>query len=574
MNPNNSNNSNNDSNAANSNSRTRNTAITTRRGGYNRIGTHSNNNSNSNLNSDGADHEDGNYDDFINNNNNINNYSTNNSTNNYSGIMDEGNTRSTLNTPLSRDEDDDDDELRIVQQPSPLSSSSSTSALTGRRGRWRRGYNTGANDDDLDDGGGADSSTASNSKSTFIPPQQLNVSAPSDDKHKINVTILDPAQKKFSLSASTKWTTLTLKQEGTKIHCVQPNQQRLICMGKLLQDGMTLEEQGVNKDGVVVHLFPKPNVYVSDSNSLGSGNNNGNGNVNSGVEMSNVREEGGGGGAHIPQIILNSEEVSRRSQIVILSSQEAYEAMHRVRLLSFLLLAYCTLQILRDVTIYMAPPGAYQNYNNDGDDNMYVIPPGDPTDTTSNSMGSDEDQLPEWQNRYYAEFTISVLGVYVALLGMKATTDQVGSIAKRFLILLGILGVCWTGYVFYCHVIFNFALEKALSEGGDEDGSSGGRGSSDGLDRRTALKVSLLETILPLFIWVMFYVRALQFYLLVREAEEEAAERAVTLLPMRSNDSGGNSVSTGSNVDERGRNNLNGQQEHDLELQVEGHTIT
>ena len=103
----------------------------------------------------------------------------------------------------------------------------------------------------------------------------------------------------------------------------------------------------------------------------------------------------GGGGAHVPQIVLDRNELSRQGQILVLSSHEAYETLHRVRLLSFLLLAYSTLQILRDVAIYLAPPDGYDG-NND------VIPPGDPTDTQNTSY-AEEDELPEWEDRDYVE---------------------------------------------------------------------------------------------------------------------------------------------------------------------------
>ena len=45
-------------------------------------------------------------------------------------------------------------------------------------------------------------------------------------------------------------------------------------------------------------------------------------------------------------------------------------------------------------------------------------------------------------------------------------------------------------------IIFNFWLKKAY---GEDSGSSGGKENGGDLDRRMALKVSLLETILPPF---------------------------------------------------------------------------
>ena len=381
------------------------------------------------------------------------------------------------------------------------------------------------------------------------------------EKHKITLTILDSAQSKFELHASIKWTTQKLKIEGQKIHSIPPAQQRLISMGKLLQDDQSLEDQGIglsyqNNNGgnggdnpirakAIIHLFPKPNVVISDNNN-DSNHPSSDSNPNDSSD-SNNNNENNTNRAHVPQIILDSEELSRRGQILVLSSHEAYEAMHRVRLLSFLLLAYSTLQILRDVTIYLAPSDGYDS------DDTHVIPPGDPTDTSSRNE-YEEDELPEWQNRDYIELAIAGLGVYVALLGMKATTDHVAHLAKKFVIFVAILGIAWTLYILYCHVMFNLALEESLGEQDDD---------------HLALRVSVLETTLPFFLWVMFYVRAMQFYTLIREAEREANERVLGFLP-----SGGESEDAEAGSGNNGSNGGNSGTRHDLELQVEHGTIT
>lgn len=484
---------------------------------YNRIGSPSLNNSNR-LNSldsdDGSDSEneiDSEVIDILSNTNNI---------------MDSINTQRSLNEPLSASSSEEDEE-------NPLSLSVSTSR-SGERGSLFSNINR-------------EISTTSSE-----PAVSLSTSAAIiPNKYKITIFFLDPAQKKFELQASIKWTTKELKIEGERVHNVQPSQQRLISMGKLLQDDLVLEEQGIKTSGTIIHLFPKPNVIISNSPTNGNNNNNNDGNDNNNNSNSNDADSADSSpaspGAHVPQIVLDSEEVSRRGQILVLSSHEAYEAMHRVRLLSFLLLAYSTLQILRDVTIYLAPPEGYLE-----DD---VIPPGDPTDTSKPSTYDGQDQLPVWQDRDYVELAISCLGVYVALLGMRATTEHEGQLTKRFLILLGVLGVSWTLFTFYCHVIYNIALEKALGE-------------SD--ITRLAVRVSMLETTLPFFMWVMFYIRAFQFYTMIREAELEASERVNTLLPTIQTNN--NDTGTASGGHDRGRGNVN--ESYDLELQREDATIT
>mmetsp|Transcript_21276 Transcript_21276/g.24186 ORF Transcript_21276/g.24186 Transcript_21276/m.24186 type:complete len:689 (+) Transcript_21276:162-2228(+) len=427
----------------------------------------------------------------------------------------------------------------------------------------------------------------------------------------ISITILDSAQKKFKMNVNLKWTTQEFKLHGQKIHSIQPQQQRLICMGKLLMEDKTLEEQSVTKNGMIIHLFPKPNVIITNNNNNNNNNNNtststsnststtaggehennsesprtGNGN-NEEHETNNGN--GGGGGAHVPQIILDRDEITRSSEILVLSSHEAYEAMHRVRLLSFLLLAYCVLQLLRDVTIFLAPTDAYGNHINgsggsgsgsSGNDD-YFIPPGDPTDTRNpnpytgsgygeNGGGEDED-LPPWHNYDYIEICISSLGVYVALLGMKVTTEHVGSQARLFMVLLAILGISWTFFTYYLHVKELQDITAALNGGGGDE-SGGGSATTDGININI-YRAAMIETTLPVFIWIMFFIRALQFYTLLREAEIEAGERARHLMPMLvSNDDNNNGGSASANANA----NASVDEQYDLELQAEeGRTIT
>ena len=73
---------------------------------------------------------------------------------------------------------------------------------------------------------------------------------------------------------------------------------------------------------------------------------------------------------------MDAAEAERRSQILILSSTEVFEAQHRVKLLSFLLLIILSMELLTLLTMMMGMPAdAGYGYNDD-------IPPGDPTDTT------------------------------------------------------------------------------------------------------------------------------------------------------------------------------------------------
>ena len=169
-------------------------------------------------------------------------------------------------------------------------------------------------------------------------------------QNEINVTLLDGATKKFSIKCDPAWTVAVFKSASAVVTKVPPNSQRLIHMGKMLQDDATLDECGINASEKIVHLFPKPNVVINnhdngdDGNYQSTSNNNGNGDNNVGTDE---------GGAHVPQIVLNAEEASRRSQILILSSTEIFEAQHRVKIFSFLLMIISSMELLTLMTLFV-----------------------------------------------------------------------------------------------------------------------------------------------------------------------------------------------------------------------------
>jgi hypothetical protein len=144
--------------------------------------------------------------------------------------------------------------------------------------------------------------------------------------------------------------------------------------------------------------------------------------------------------------------------------------------------------------------------------------------------------LPPWQDRDYISLAISALGLYVSIIGIKATTEHIPSLARRFIVLLTILLVSWN--VFYFYVYVNDL--KSRPEVDDEK----------------VYQEALFAISLPLFLWVTFYIRAYQFYKLLREAEIEAGERTAIL--------------TGDEEQAAGNGRRSG---NDLELQVEDRTI-
>lgn len=363
-----------------------------------------------------------------------------------------------------------------------------------------------------------------------------NSSSSNSDSNYISVTILDSAQNKFDISIPANATVLQLKTLGHDVHSIPPEKQRLISMGQLLRDEKLITDHNI-VHGSIVHLFPKPNVIITDSSNTSENN------AESSSHGHSQDAENTNTGAHVPQIVMDSNEVNRQSSILILSTHEAYETMHRIRLLSFLLLMYSSIQMLRDVSIYLAPP-------TDNDENV-IIPPGDPTDTSIPGQNQYEEQLPEWQNKDFFEMAICALGMYVALLGIKSTSEHIGmAIARRFVVLLGVLGVSWNLYLYISYVDELKARETS------EDYKDG-----------KVFSDAFFATALPLLLWLMFFLRAIQFYMLVKEAENDAEERTRSLASAIVSPTGNNGGDSDEESGGRNPGASGGGANYDLELQ-------
>lgn len=421
----------------------------------------------------------------------------------------------------------------------PPAESSSNTRRPGRR-RFDRLNRSSVSDDD------------ENNQEDSITQQEKQ-----QETDQIIVTILDSAQNKFLINVLTDSTVLELKQRGHEVHSIPPEQQRLISMGQLLQDDKFIADHNI-VNGSIVHLFPKPNVVITAANENANSNANENRSSGSHQQVSNDNNNNGGSamspstGAHVPQIIMDTNEANRQSSILILSTHEAYETQHRIRLLSFLLLMYSSIQMLRDISIYIAPPMGDQHQN-------IIIPPGDPTDTSMPGVADNEydDELPQWENRDYIEMAICALAMYVALLGMKVTSELLSlHLVRRFSILLLLLGISWNWYLFDSYVAQLKARES-------QEDYADGKVFSD----------ALMAIALPFMLWAMFFLRAVQFYLLVKEAEDDSQRRSRTL-------AGAIEVTSGADrdvdADRQGvrDGNRNGGTGYDLELQVSERSLT
>ncbi len=352
------------------------------------------------------------------------------------------------------------------------------------------------------------------------------------NENHVSVTILDSAQNKFVLSLPPDSKVLDLKRIGHEVHSIPPEKQRLVSMGQLLQDDKSIADHKIS-NGSIVHLFPKPTVVVTDNNDTSDHGNS--------PPSSPSRNENGSG-AHVPQIHMDADEVNRQASILVLSTHEAYETMHRIRLLSFLLLMYSSIQMLRDVSIYLAPTEEKSNT---------IIPPGDPTDTSIPGQYDYDEQLPEWQDRDYFEMGICLFGMHVALLGIKCTSEHIGlAISRRFMIYLGLLGVMWNAYLYYCYV------DELKARESQEDYDSG-----------KVFSDALFAIALPLMLWMLFFLRSIQFYTIVKEAETDALERSRSLTSAMVSPTSG--TRGGEEEDEFG-----GRSGYDLEMQVDNRSIT
>lgn len=382
----------------------------------------------------------------------------------------------------------------------------------------------------------------------------------------VTLVILDPAQKKFEVPALTNWNIAKFKQKGQRVHKVAPSSQRLIYRGRLLQDDMTLEEVGLNKDHLILHLFPKPRVVIQQSAACSAAGSNGAGEEGNSGDANG--EDGNGGGAHVPQIILNADEAEQRATILVLGSTDFLEAQNNVKLFSFLLMVISSIELFNLILILMGVPqqpqnggnnnpysngseddyfhidtnatdaSGWSNYNSNNDnDNLQVVDPYEQTQI--------QEEMQSWHPRNNVDFVISALGVYVALLGIRATNETTLRIAKQYLVGTVVVGISWMlyNYWFTVHVDqefdqmrrdekhnHTFAPIDYTNSSADPDsyGPSDMHYDDDAIPYKTDMDYysqNLSLMMIPGMVWILCCVRAWQFQSLLEEAEQEAEER-------------------------------------------------
>mmetsp|Transcript_34757 Transcript_34757/g.51029 ORF Transcript_34757/g.51029 Transcript_34757/m.51029 type:complete len:396 (-) Transcript_34757:476-1663(-) len=311
---------------------------------------------------------------------------------------------------------------------------------------------------------------------------------PTEEEGGIVVVVLDTMQRKFRVGASPDWTVTQFKTYSSTVHKVPANSQRLIFMGKLLGDDETLREQNLSSSEKIVHLFPKPNVILANAEDVSLTR----------PESPQEATSSDLDSAHIPQIYADPIADSH----LIVTTNELFEAQHRVKLLSFLLLIICSMNLLTLITIFLSPDG----------DSADDTPPGDPTDYATPNQ---DDEMRNWQKSDYFNIVLNAAGFQVALIGLRASTENTFLLSTKYLIGLIGVGVAWLGFYFYLDV------EEINTKKDDADGEDTGEAVDDG----NVYFDAMLGLTLPTIVWFICFLRAWQFRALIREAEQEAEER-------------------------------------------------
>jgi hypothetical protein len=385
------------------------------------------------------------------------------------------------------------------------------------RPRGRRAYDrvAGADTDTEEASGDVESQPPqgeddSTSGDVSLTPEVNKEEGDDDGGERITIVIMDPAQNKFDVKVNPRWNVARLKRQGVTIHKIAVSQQRLIFMGRMLADDTILSDAKINKDGVIIHLFPKPRVVLQSTNNNGNGNND---------EEAPVQ-----GGAHVPQIVLDPDEAQMRSQILVLGSVEIMDAQNNVKMLCFLLLIMTSMELLALFTIMLGVPQNAPD-GTSGDDNV-------PTDDAIHHHDHDQG-VRVWRNSDYFDLALSLFGLYASLLGIKATTENTRRLAWRYLVCTVVCGVFWNAFYYY----LNFQVQKEM----DVEEHKNHTTNEPMLTTDDYLMQAFFAILIPMMIWVMCCMRAYQFHQLLEEAEMEAEERIQNELRMveEGNDTGG-----------------------------------
>jgi hypothetical protein len=333
----------------------------------------------------------------------------------------------------------------------------------------------------------------------------------------ITIVILDITTKKFPVQISARSTVKQLKAKGRAIHKVPADRQRLIFHGRQLVDDKTLAEEKIT-DQVIVHLFPKPRVLIKN-NETGKATPLSRDNSTAAESTDSALDEDEEGGARVPTIIMNADEAQQRSQILVLGSSEYLEASNNVKLFSFMLLILSSIELINLLAIALGVP------QNDPSSSAYPYPAEDdtifPDDDNRNGTSSDDGtgtnvSVEPWTTGNTFDFIISVMGVYVAILGLKAASLNTLRLARLYLMGTFATGVGWCLY----NYVMAYKIDREVENNRQESHDTFPPVSDSDL-----AKQALTVMVLPCMVWILCCLRAWQFQHLLREAEQEAEDR-------------------------------------------------
>uniref|UniRef100_A0A7S3KY54 Ubiquitin-like domain-containing protein n=1 Tax=Amphora coffeiformis TaxID=265554 RepID=A0A7S3KY54_9STRA len=362
--------------------------------------------------------------------------------------------------------------------------------------------------------------------------ESVSVVGEEDEGELITVVILDVAQKKFPVTLSPNSTVQRLKAKGHAVHKISPDRQRLIFQGRMLCDEKTLAEEKI-ADKMIVHLFPKPRVLIQDA----AGKSMSRGNSTAGETTDTNAREGDEeeGGARVPTIIMNADEAQQRSQILVLGSSDYLEASNNVKLFSFMLLIISSIELINLLALALGVPqedpnSSYNNNYDSGDDDIFPSEDGGGMNNNTVTPGGSH-EMAEWNMGNTFDFIISAMGVYVAIVGLKATTLNTLRLARTYLTGTFLTGIGWCLF----NYVMTYKLDKEMAENHEESRDGMPPMSDDDLAWQ-----ALTVMVLPCMVWMLCCLRAWQFQYLLREAEQEAEDRIRSELANITGDSNGN----------------------------------
>lgn len=368
-------------------------------------------------------------------------------------------------------------------------------------------------------GNATTASTSATSPSLSAPlPRSSPVSPPAPSPGpsgppQFPIRILDTHGKEHALDAESPLSTIgTLKVKVQAASGVSPAQQRLIFAGRMLQDQQTLRSCGVEA-GCVIHLFARPPPPPPGAP----------GSIASVVNpTSGAGTEGGmvGPGTHLNPYGLPSS----------FGDPELIRSTHSVKLFSSCLVAICAMQLLllglQMLAAWSMGAGGGGEVPAPGDEDGGGGEPG-----AKGAGGKGGGGVDGGSALLILQVMMNTLGLYVGLVGIRsANTLQLQS-TKVYVYGLLVVGTAWmASRIIWAVNSVNLGYDVDVGPqpsasspppgagNGTDDGGGGGGEAYQQMDRGELIYMVSLSCFLYSLVWGVCFMRASQFYTLVRRA--------------------------------------------------------